>query len=133
MLAWELSIAMDTSFCLSALEHALRRATPEIFNTDQGSQFTCVGGIFITARRRSSDFDACWELKGVNMILLQLLEPVLLDLSSGRAAQKAPFRGELFPAQLSADLAGKTYLEFFQREKQSGRHKGIVLIRIEEQ
>ena len=31
---------MDTSFCLDALEDALRRGRPEIFNTDQGAQFT---------------------------------------------------------------------------------------------
>ena len=40
VLAWELSVTMETSFCLSALGWALRRGTPEIFNTDQGSQFT---------------------------------------------------------------------------------------------
>lgn len=41
VLAWRLSNTMDTSFCLEALEEAIRRyGTPEIFNTDQGSQFT---------------------------------------------------------------------------------------------
>jgi putative transposase len=40
VLAWEISVTMDTSFCLAALEQALRRAKPEIFNSDQGSQFT---------------------------------------------------------------------------------------------
>ena len=41
MLAWRLSNTMDASFCVSALEEALTRfGTPEIFNTDQGSQFT---------------------------------------------------------------------------------------------
>jgi putative transposase len=40
VLAWEVSTALDASFCVSALEWALRRARPEIFNTDQGSQFT---------------------------------------------------------------------------------------------
>lgn len=40
VLAWELSTTLDTSFCLDALERALRGATPEIFNTDQGVQFT---------------------------------------------------------------------------------------------
>jgi putative transposase len=40
VLAWELSVTMDTSFCLSALDLALRQAKPEIFNSDQGSQFT---------------------------------------------------------------------------------------------
>jgi putative transposase len=41
VLAWEVSVTMDDSFCVSALERALRRyGTPEIFNTDQGSQYT---------------------------------------------------------------------------------------------
>ena len=41
VLAWRLSNCMDSSFCLEALEEALmRHGTPEIFNTDQGSQFT---------------------------------------------------------------------------------------------
>jgi transposase InsO family protein len=39
VLAWRLSNTMDVSFCVSALEEALTRfGTPEIFNTDQGSQ-----------------------------------------------------------------------------------------------
>jgi len=41
VLAWRLSNAMDVSFCVSALAEALaRHGKPEIFNTDQGSQFT---------------------------------------------------------------------------------------------
>ncbi len=40
MLAWELSNTMDASFCVSALDEALGSGRPEIFNTDQGSQFT---------------------------------------------------------------------------------------------
>lgn len=41
VLAWEVSNSMDESFCVSALERALRLyETPEIFNSDQGAQFT---------------------------------------------------------------------------------------------
>jgi putative transposase len=41
VLSWRLSNTMDTSFCVDALEDALARfGRPEIFNTDQGSQFT---------------------------------------------------------------------------------------------
>ena len=43
VLAWELSATLDASFCVSALEHALMLGHcggPEIFNTDQGAQFT---------------------------------------------------------------------------------------------
>lgn len=40
VLSWEVSITLDASFCVDALEAALRRGKPEIFNSDQGSQFT---------------------------------------------------------------------------------------------
>ena len=41
MLAWRLSNTLDAGFCTEALEEALARyGAPEIFNTDQGSQFT---------------------------------------------------------------------------------------------
>ncbi len=40
VVAWKLSNTMDTGFCVAALEEALSRGRPEIFNTDQGSQFT---------------------------------------------------------------------------------------------
>jgi putative transposase len=41
VLAWRVSNTMDTDFCVEALKEAIRRfGTPEIFNTDQGSQFT---------------------------------------------------------------------------------------------
>lgn len=41
VLAWRLSITMETAFCIEALEEALaKHGSPEIFNTDQGSQFT---------------------------------------------------------------------------------------------
>lgn len=40
VLAWRLSNTMDSDFCVDALEEALSKGRPEIFNTDQGSQFT---------------------------------------------------------------------------------------------
>ena len=41
VLSWKLSISLDTAFCIEAVEEALARyGKPEIFNTDQGSQFT---------------------------------------------------------------------------------------------
>ena len=42
VLSWRVSNTLDTDFCIEALEDALQRfEAPEIFNTDQGSQFTC--------------------------------------------------------------------------------------------
>lgn len=40
VVAWELSRTLESDFCISALERALEAATPEIHNSDQGSQFT---------------------------------------------------------------------------------------------
>jgi putative transposase len=40
VLSWSLSLTMELDFCLEALKRALRRGRPEIFNSDQGSQFT---------------------------------------------------------------------------------------------
>jgi len=40
VLSWEISITLETEFCLVALDRALGTAKPEIFNSDQGSQFT---------------------------------------------------------------------------------------------
>lgn len=42
VLAWRLSNTMDVQFCVDAVQEAISRwGTPAIFNTDQGSQFTC--------------------------------------------------------------------------------------------
>jgi len=40
VLSWQISNSLDVSFCLDALENAFQLGCPEIFNTDQGSQFT---------------------------------------------------------------------------------------------
>jgi len=65
VLAWRLSNTLDVSFCVEALEEALSQGRPEIFNTDQGSQFTdedftsvlCAHGVAISmdGRGRFSD------------------------------------------------------------------------------
>ncbi len=40
VLAWRLSNTLDADFCMEALEEALKKGKPDVFNTDQGSQFT---------------------------------------------------------------------------------------------
>ena len=40
VLAWELSLSLDPSFCVNTLKKALSKSKPEIFNSDQGSQYT---------------------------------------------------------------------------------------------
>ena len=40
VLSWAVSVTMELDFCVEALKRAFRRGRPEIFNSDQGSQFT---------------------------------------------------------------------------------------------
>jgi len=65
VLAWRLSISMDTSFCAEAVEEAVARyGTPEIFNTDQGSQFTSsafTSMLLGQGIRISMDGKGCWR------------------------------------------------------------------------
>lgn len=61
VLAWELSTTLDTSFCLDALDRALRGATPQIFNTDQGVQFTSAE---FTNRLKAAKIRISWDGRG---------------------------------------------------------------------
>ena len=54
VLSWRLSITLETDFCIEALEEALTRfGAPEMFNTDQGSQFTSMAFTSVLHRERS--------------------------------------------------------------------------------
>lgn len=55
VLSWEISITLEKQFCLIALQRALMISKPEIFNTDQGSQFT------------SLEFTGCLEGAGIEI------------------------------------------------------------------
>ncbi len=62
VLAWRLSITMDVPFCLEALEEALsKNEKPEVFNTDQGSQFT---GEAFTARLKENGIAISMDGRG---------------------------------------------------------------------
>lgn len=65
VLAWRVSPTMTSDFCVAALEEALARfGCPEIFNTDQGSQFTSADFLNVLRRRQiaiSMDGKGCWR------------------------------------------------------------------------
>jgi putative transposase len=65
VLAWRLSITMTADFCIEAVEEAIARfGTPEIFNTDQGSQFTSADFIGLLTQHGitvSMDGRGCWR------------------------------------------------------------------------
>jgi len=81
-------------------------------------------GSFVTEKPIPGDYDACWDAEGVDV---SLLDPVFLDFSNKRFAQKRKYQGEFFPAQMGAGH-GEMFLDFFQVEKYSNKPKGIVLI-----
>ncbi len=92
---------------------------------DAGCGRAYINGSFVTAKDEPGDFDACWEASGVDS---QLLDPVLLDFSDRRRAQKAKFGGELSPADVPADPVGTRFLDYFQHDKTTGARKGIVAL-----
>jgi putative transposase len=65
VLAWKLSITLDTGFCIEAVEEALAKyGKPEVFNTDQGSQFTSLAFTELLKRHEiaiSMDGKAAWR------------------------------------------------------------------------
>jgi putative transposase len=61
VLSWAVSITLDGAFCLEALETARRRGRPEIFNTDQGAQFTSRA---FTERLRQGEIQVSMDGRG---------------------------------------------------------------------
>ena len=91
-----------------------------------GCERAYIDGSFVSAKEVPNGFDVCWEMSDVDFDLLDRLGPVLLNWRHRRAAQKARFGGELFIAESAADPWGTPYLEFFQRDRDTGEPKGIV-------
>ena len=124
VLSWRLSITMDTAFCIEAVEEALERhGKPEIFNTDQGSQFTSEAftgllknnGIAISMDGRGSWRDnvfveRLWKSVKYEEVYLRAYESV----SEARAGINRYF--EFYNAQRPhSSLGGMTPDEFYKR------------------
>src|SRR5204862_972477 len=88
-----------------------------------------IDGSFVTVKHDPGDFDACWDIEGV---AVESLDPVFLDFSDGRRAQKRKYLGEFFPAQMPEGATGRLFLEFFQTDKETGKSKGIVGMKLQE-
>jgi putative transposase len=61
VLSWEVSTTLDTHFCLEALDRALQKRVPEIFNNDQGVQFTCKDFV---DRLKAANVRISWDGRG---------------------------------------------------------------------
>jgi hypothetical protein len=90
-----------------------------------------IDGSFVTEKLEPNDYDACWEGDfAIVCTNMQSIEPVFLDLSNGRKKQKLKYKGEIFPAEIPADLLGTLYIEFFQQIRFTTDKKGIVAIKL---
>ena len=61
VLSWELSITLDSAFCVTALDRALEGSWPKIFNPDQGSQYTSID---FTDRLKAADIQISMDGRG---------------------------------------------------------------------
>jgi len=66
----------------------------------------------------------------VDLVRLIALAPAVLDFAEARRSRKAAFGGELFPAEAVADLAGRSFVEYFQLDRHTGDPKGIVELNV---
>ena len=90
----------------------------------------CYGGNSHRARLTAGLLAACRNLAGAGCteLLLGRSDPVLLDFSNRRAAMKAKYLGDLFPASAPA-APGVLYRDFFRTDR-DGIVKGIVLVEL---
>jgi len=112
-----LGVSPWRNYLLSGLREAARSLAAG------GCRRLWLDGSFTTNKEPPGDFDGCWDPVGVDP---SQLDPVLFRFENQRAAQKAKFGGELFPATARADTQGRTFLQFFQIDKNTGDPKGIV-------
>lgn len=90
-----------------------------------GCRTIYINGSFVTSRTDPRDFDACWDKDDVDIDYLRKNAPTLLKFY-GSAAQKARYRGEIFPSEQPVDESTIS-IEFFQRDRNQNP-KGIIAI-----
>lgn len=98
---------------LKALDNLFRSGCPQIF----------LDGSYVTSKPIPADYEVCWDVRFVNY---DLLDPIFFDFTNQRQKQKEKYGGEFFPAQLTEEMSGRPFLNFFQTDKHSGKPKGIV-------
>lgn len=123
VLAWRLSNSLETSFCLEALEEALAFGSPEIFNSDLGSQFTShdfVGrltrsGILVSHDGRGRCFDnifveRLWRSVKYEEVYLKDYE-IVLEARIGLSNYFKFYNGERVHQSLSYKTPAAVYRE----------------------
>ena len=117
VLAWEVSVTMEEEFCVSALQSALRRhGRPQIFNTDQGSQFT---GTTFTGVLKDAKVDISMDGKGRamdNIMVERLWRSVKYEEVYLKDYASVP---ELI-------VALRAYFDFYNNERPHQSHGGAT-------
>jgi putative transposase len=128
VLSWRLSNTLTGSFCLEALDEALARAKPEIFNSDQGSQFTAAA---FTSRLESQGVAISMDGRGraIDNVFIERLwrsvkyeEVYLKDYASGwdaEASLAAYFRF-YDEERIHQALGYRTPVEVYRDQSSSG-------------
>jgi hypothetical protein len=91
-----------------------------------GCKAIYLNGSFVTSKDEPGDFDACWDTAGVNEAQLH---PIFLEFDNECEAQKLKFWGEFFPVNFAIE-GGTSLLEIFQKEKFTGKPKGLLAINL---
>jgi hypothetical protein len=86
-------------------------------------------GSFVTSKRFPKDYDVCYEMIGVQVVVL---DPVFNQFENRCAAQKAKYLGEFRPAYARAEGPPlyRVFFNFFQLDEDTGNPKGIVGIKL---
>jgi putative transposase len=128
VIAWRLSNTLDGAFCREMLDEALARGKPEVFNTDQGVQFTAAAwtgrleaaqvAVSMDGRGRCLDnvfVERLWRSVKYEDVYLRGYESVP-ELAKGLAAYFAFYNGE----RLHQSLDYKTPAEVYGGKKRAG-------------
>ena len=117
VLAWEVSVTMEEEFCVSALESALRRhGRPQIFNTDQGSQFT---GESFTGVLEDAQVDISMDGKG------RALDNVMVE-RLWRSVKYEEIYLEDYESVSELVVALRAYFDFYNHERPHQSHGGAT-------
>src|SRR5271154_702455 len=115
ILSWRLSIAMDVSFCLEAVDEALaKHGSPEIFNTDQGSQFSSEA---FTGRLKENNIAISMDGKGSwrdNVFIERIWRSIKYEEVYLHA----------YPSVQEARTSLRRYIEFYNAVRPHSRLKG---------
>ena len=106
-------------------EHRLKLFTGFVSVTEvlraAGCKTIYLDGSFATEKEIPKDYDGCWEPAGVQVAKL---DPVLLDFTNLRAAQKHKYLGEMFLAT-SMEISGVLFWISFRSKKLLAKRRGL--------